>query len=180
MRSRCDGFAYLFLLFALLLLALGALLAVEVDATQVRREREEELRFIGGQFRAALRSYHRGAVVGGRGEYPGELADLLADPRSQVVRRHLRALYRDPITGKAEWGVRREQGRIVCVHSLSEAAPVKEEGFEPDEVGFAKAGRYRDWLFCDPPQRAADLQNGTAPALTPLTPIPTQQPGGLQ
>ncbi|GAA5786691.1 type II secretion system protein [Chitiniphilus shinanonensis] len=175
-RGDQRGFAYLFLLFTLLLFALSALLIVEVDATQLQREREEELLFIGSQFRAALRSYHRGALVGGRGEYPHELEDLLRDPRAQVVRRHLRALYRDPMTGKADWGLLRAEGRIVCVHSLSTRAPIKRAGFDLDDAGFKAASSYRDWLFCGPstpPARSGG--DGAPPAGIDATgPTPVQ------
>ncbi|WP_255989574.1 type II secretion system protein [Chitinolyticbacter albus] len=150
---RQTGFAYLFLLFTLLLFALSALLVVEVDATHSRREREQELLFIGGQFRAALRSYHRGSLVGGQGEYPRELVNLLSDPRSQTLRRHLRKIYRDPIVSKAEWGLLLQNGRIVCIYSLSELKPIKQDGFEPDDASFKHAASYRDWAFCDPADR---------------------------
>jgi type II secretory pathway pseudopilin PulG len=137
------GFAYLGVLY--LVAILGVLLAVAGQAwhTQAMREREEELLFVGDQYRKAIASFHAGG-----GSYPRELADLLKDPRRQDTRRYLRKLYADPITGKQEWGfVKAADGGIAGVHSLAQDKPFKTTGFRLEYAGFEAKEKYSDWQF---------------------------------
>lgn len=147
-RRRCvGGFAYLWVLLAVALLGLGLVAGAEVEATLIRRDKELELLFDGRQFRAALASYYA-AQEGGPHQYPLSLEELLRDPRDGMkARHHLRRVFVDPMTGAAEWGLVRQDGRIVGVYSLSKQAPVKEQGFEGEELGFNGARRYSDWVF---------------------------------
>jgi len=141
MRSR--GFTYLGVLYIVALL--GVLLAVAGEAwhTQAMREREEELLYVGDQYRKAIFRFH---AAGGR--YPRELADLLKDPRRPDTQRYLRKLYPDPVTGKNEWGlVKAADGGIAGVHSLSEAKPFKAAGFRQEYAGFEGKEKYSDWQF---------------------------------
>lgn len=79
---------------------------------------------------------------------PKELIDLTKDPRQPVLRRHLRHVPIDPITGKAEWGiVRTPDGLVEAIHSLSEARPVKIANFEPDFASFEGSQKYSEWEF---------------------------------
>lgn len=144
------GFAYLWLLFTVAFLGLGLVIAAEVNSVAVQRDKEAELLSIGHQFREALRRYNaRQAGPGQR--YPATLDELLQDPRTPGVTRHLRQVFVDPMTGRAEWGLLRVGGRIVGVHSLSEAEPIKQAGFDDDDQLFAQSKRYRDWVFTHPP-----------------------------
>ena len=129
-RHSDRGFAYLWTLLLVAMLALTLVAAADIEATAVRRDREKELLFIGRQFRLAIARYHGVNGQGGKREYPASLDDLLRDDRVSSVRRHLRKLYVDPMTGKTDWGTVRVAGRIVGVHSLSEKRPIKQDGFE--------------------------------------------------
>lgn len=144
------GFSYLWVLLMVALMGVGMTLVAEIYHTTLRREQEKELIFIGRQFREALRRYYEFAPAGAQKVYPMSLDDLLQDSRTLSIHRHLRRIYKDPITGKAEWGVLRVGGRIVGVHSLSDQAPLKKAGFEPSEQMFIKAERYSAWLFSYP------------------------------
>lgn len=143
-RRGCAGFAYLSILFVVALMGGGLSLASEVWHTSVRREKEAELLHVGGEVRKAIERYY----LAGPRQYPRELADLVKDPRQPGTVRHLRRIYRDPITGEANWGlVRAPDGGVAGVHSLSEDAPLKTAGFRLQEQGFEKAVTYADWKF---------------------------------
>jgi hypothetical protein len=88
---------------------------------------------------------------------------LLKDARVPGLRRHLRQVYADPLTGKKEWGlVTDNQGFIVGVHSLSEAQPIQQVGFEPQLAQLEEAKSYRQWVFGlpipAPLRKAADMR----------------------
>jgi type II secretory pathway pseudopilin PulG len=133
----------------MLVAMLGAGLAIAGESYSIaaQRDKEQELLFIGAQYRAALRSYRQAQIRGGLREYPASLEDLLKDNRFPGTRRHLRRLYRDPMTGTTEWGVVRVAGRIIGVHSLSEGTPLKQAGFDIDDAEFEGAETYADWVF---------------------------------
>ena len=182
-----EGFAYLWLLFAVAFMGVGLAVVAEVHAVAQQRDKERELLAIGHQFREALRRYQArsgptaGGPVGGAtgtvpgqgmagvgagvgalpaGQYPASLDELLQDPRTPGVTRHLRQVFVDPMTGKAEWGLVRVGGRVVGVHSLSERRPVKQAGFEDQDMAFAGQARYRDWVFTHPANLMATLPAG--------------------
>lgn len=154
--SRCDprrrclaprGFAFLWTLLLVAFLALGVTIGVEMQATLAQRERERELLSIGRQFRAAIARYHDAPSATGQPEFPATLDDLLLDTRSGAARRHLRKVFVDPMTGRAEWGLVRIGDRIAGVHSLSEREPIKQDGFDADEPGFRGRRKVSEWVF---------------------------------
>lgn len=138
------------LLLALLLIiaAMGAALATagtfwyEVQ----RRAKERELLFVGMQYQLAIRRYYE--TPGTANAYPPTLEALLQDPRTPALRRHLRKPWRDPLTGRAEWGlVMAPQGGIMGVYSLSPEVPVKVAGFPPALAWSEGMKSYADWKF---------------------------------
>jgi len=144
---RSRGLTYLG--FLVLLAVMSGIVAAAIEAwqTRERRQKEVELLFIGSQFRQALARYYK-ASPGGSPRYPRELADLVEDQRHPAVRRHLRRIYADPMTGRTEWGlVRLQDGGIIGVHSLSELEPLKKTGFRPADAGLANKRRYSEWAF---------------------------------
>lgn len=155
------GFSYLWILLLVALMGTGLTAAVEIDATASRREKEKELLAIGRQFRTALARYHEAQQVAGRKEYPADLEDLLKDARFAGVRRHLRKVFVDPITGKAEWGLVRVGGRIVGVHSLSEQRPIKQDRFDAENASFKGKERYAEWVFTYPPDALVHVASET-------------------
>jgi len=57
--------------------------------------------------------------------YPEKLEYLVEDHRYLSVQRHLRRIYRDPITGTTNWGVvRAPDGGVMGVYSMSEQVPI--------------------------------------------------------
>ena len=139
-----TGFTYIGLLLFIAITSIG-LLAVGITwQYQVRAENEQQLLFVGGQFRAALNSYitHSPTQTS-----PLSFNDLLLDSRSPNVRRHLRQIYTDPMTGKSDWGMVTQQGRIVGVYSKSTLKPIKHQGFSVADAKFSNAKTYQDWIF---------------------------------
>lgn len=146
-RSRRQrGFSYIGLL--ILVAVMGVTLAAtgELWQTTRKRDKEEELLFVGNQFRNAIRHYYNqaGAVT----RFPTSLADLLKDPRSPSTRRYLRKIYVDPMTGSTDWGlVKGPSGEIYGVYSRSEEEPMKRANFRVADAAFEGRKRYADWQF---------------------------------
>jgi type II secretory pathway pseudopilin PulG len=101
MRSQ-RGFTYLGVLFAVALLGLGIVAASEVWVTTAKRQRIEQLEWVGQQYVAAIGSYYESSP-GGAKVFPRSLDDLLEDRRVPFVRRHLRQVYANPMSGKLDW-----------------------------------------------------------------------------
>lgn len=145
------GFAYLGVLFAVALLGASLAAAGTLWQLEQRRERERELLFVGHQFRLAIARYYR-ETPGPIKAYPRRLEDLLRDTRYPNTVRHLRRIYRDPVTGDAQWGlVRAADGGISGVYSLSDAMPIKVAKFLVRDRGFEGKTRYSDWRFVHVP-----------------------------
>lgn len=129
------------------------LAAVGTVWSQARqRDREAELLAIGAEFRTAIERYYE-RTPGIAKNYPQSLEDLVKDPRFSGVERHLRRIYRDPMTGAADWQiVEAPTGGIMGVRSRAEGAPLKTGGFAGIDPG-AGATRYSDWRFVYEPPR---------------------------
>lgn len=145
--SGQGGFALIFALMVLVAVSLAAAVAVQRAKLEAQRERETQLLWIGNQFRQSLRSYFSIAPQGGQSQYPLKLEDLVEDGRGLKTLHHLRQLYVDPFTGKADWAVEMDSGRIVGVHSRSTDAPVRHAGLGLGNAGFGVAKTYADWRF---------------------------------
>lgn len=129
-----------------------------------QREKERELLFVGNQFRDAIESYYRHSP--GASAFPKTLDDLVEDKRFPMPQHHLRRIYRDPITGKAEWGLVEAPGGagIMGVRSLSEEAPIKTGNFDARDTAFEGTAKYADWQFVfkppEPPKTQAPAPKG--------------------
>jgi type II secretory pathway pseudopilin PulG len=176
-RHPCGGFTYLGLLMLIAMMGLALTVVSDVWQTAQQRDKEEQLLFAGDQIRRAI-----GRYIASNGSYPLQLEDLLKDPRFPGVRRFLRRLYRDPITGSAEWGLVKLQGDAIGgVYSLSEQEPLKKAEFSLADQSFEGKMKYSEWVFF--PRiglRAGAVTPGT-PAAAQAQQDPTQltqpQPG---
>jgi type II secretory pathway pseudopilin PulG len=99
--ARMRGFGYIGLLILVAMMSVALAGAGEVWHTAQQREKEQELLFAGGQFRRAIAQYYANTPGKAR-HYPLQLEELLKDPRYPGVRRYLRKIYLDPMTGRAE------------------------------------------------------------------------------
>jgi type II secretory pathway pseudopilin PulG len=158
-KSAQSGFTYLFVLMLIALIGMGLVAAGTLWSTEVKREREIELLFIGEQYRQAIRSYYE--RPGQPPRLPQSIDELLEDRRDVEIARHLRRAYRDPFTGKEFVLIRSPDAQgITGVHSPSNGRPLKISGFSAENSAFAEAARYADWQFVF-----------TAPAPAPATPV---------
>ena len=146
--SRSRGFTYLGLIILLAIMALVAAAGLKMGTLLQRAAAEEELLEIGAQFSEALRSY-AAATPQGKPPQPPSLQDLLKDPRFPNPRRHLRKIFVDPITGKAEWGViwLGDKVGVLGVHSLSDARPLKIANFDIRFLNMENREKISDWRF---------------------------------
>jgi type II secretory pathway pseudopilin PulG len=164
-RAPCKaaGFTYLGILIFVAILGIASAATIRVGVLLERRAAEEQLLAIGMEFRNALVSYANATPVG-QPRLPNKLEDLLKDPRYPNVRRHLRKIYDDPLTGKPEWGTVTVSGSpgIAGVYSLSESKPIKIGNFEASFRGFEGKESYREWIF-------GDLQRLVSVSVVPLS-----------
>jgi type II secretory pathway pseudopilin PulG len=173
-RGRQAGFTYLGLIIFVTIIGLVGAATLKIGALLQRAAAEEELLDIGAAFSAALDSY-AAATPHGASPYPPSLKELLKDPRVPGVRRHLRKIFVDPLTGKAEWGVvylGDGTTGVVAVHSLSTAKPLKVANFDSRFAGLDNADTISAWRFKarDPALGQAPGQPLPAASATPTAP----------
>lgn len=143
--------------------------------TVVQREKEAELLFRGQAIKRAIDFYYRTSRAG-FAQFPRTLEELLKDPGSPAVRRYLRKIYPDPVTG-GEWVLIKDgSGRVKGVHSASEEAPLKTANFPEEFKSFEGKKKYSEWVFESKPQA---LPGGGIPGTIPVpppTPLPPPTP----
>lgn len=159
------GFTYIGLLIAVAIMGIMLAAAGTLWSVTSKREKEVELIFIGHQVRGAISRYY----AAGGFRYPPELADLVSDQRSAVPRHFLRQIYRDPMTGQADWQIiRAADGGVMGIASSSKEKAMKRANFEPLEAGFKDLECYCDWQFLYEPRRGRVRGTpGTAPNINP-------------
>ena len=107
------------MLFAVAILGIGLLAVSEVWVTTAARHKRAQFDWVGAQYRQAIGSYYE-ASRGGAKEFPTKLEDLLNDPRYPTARRHLRAMYANPFSGRSDWElVRSGDGRVRGVRGVA-------------------------------------------------------------
>ena len=146
---REAGLSLVELIVTVAILAVLATVAVPVARFRVQREKERELRYDLWQMRDAIDHYKDAADRGGfqvkidSQGYPPDLETLVngVDVQGKKVK-FLRRIPIDPMTGKAEWGLRSVQDdpdtsswgeqNVYDVHSLSDATALN-------------GTKYREW-----------------------------------
>jgi type II secretory pathway pseudopilin PulG len=142
-RAGGRGAVLLVLLVTLGLLAIGQTVVLELWSVARHRERERNLLFAGEQYRRALASYAR-LTPAGASPHPAHLEELLEDRRFPRPVAHLRQLWADPFTGRADWQLVRVGGRIVGVQSRATTAVYRAP---PGWAEGARPAQARDWRF---------------------------------
>jgi type II secretory pathway pseudopilin PulG len=183
---RSGGFTYLSLIILVAIIGLVSASALKLGSVIQRSRAEQELLVIGAAFSDALQSY-ADATPSGMPTQPPSLKSLLRDPRFPGVRRHLRKLFVDPMTGKAEWGVvyLGDKVGVLAVYSLSDAKPVKIGNFPQRFQGMAGKQKISEWRFAStgkPGAPGADVAvpplatPGFAPPSAPSQSLPAPTP----
>lgn len=180
---RARGLVLLALLLAMALSSIVLMAGMDVWSTARQRTLEQELLFVGDQYRLAIQRYYFGAPPGSPRVLPPRFEVLLEDDRYPMPVRHLRRLYPDPITGSADWGVVRFGDRISGVYSLSEKTPIKQAEFAPVYQQFNGKKSYREWVFAVSPTGGQPIVTPPPPgtpvgdvAPSPLPQPPSQNP----
>ena len=148
-KKSQQGLAYLSLLIFIAILGLTASALVQVTSLMNRRSAEDALLTIGSEYANALNSYSQNSPAGADDE-PLSLQELLRDTRNPgAVKRHLRQIFPDPITGSPNWGLVTDPDtkRIQGVFSESETKPVKVGNFSEAFKGFDNKLYLREWVF---------------------------------
>jgi len=183
------GFTYLGLLFAVAFLGLMLAGTGQVWQLVAKREKEEQLLFVGREFARALTSYRAASPPGQAPAGPRRLGDLVEDRRGGFPgRRHLRRIYTDPISGEADWGLIVIGVEIVGIYSRGSGIPLRQAGFRAGEEAFANARRYAQWIFTARNLEAAESspgQGGAGGAASPpvnqiASPVISANPLGNQ
>lgn len=139
--GKPRGFTYVALLFIVAMTSALAAMGTQRWQTLVAREREAEQRYRARQIAVAIGRYH--VAVPGAKQWPRSFDELLEDRRSGVAVRHLRRLYVDPVTRKADWElVTDSSGGIVALRSRS-----NQPAWQVADLGPPAAGA--GWLQSD-------------------------------
>lgn len=142
------GFTYIGLMLLIAVMGVAASATVTVADLARRRAAETELLRVGQQYMKAFLEYEIRTPPGHGNRAPGRLEDLLRDPRQPGVRRYLRELYPDPVTGKPDWQlVPAPGGGIMGVKSASCAPTIRRSFPDGDWMVFNGTTRYCDWNF---------------------------------
>ena len=169
-RPRRDGgFTYLSLIILVAIIGMVTASALKLGSVIQRSRAEQELLVIGAAFSDALQSY-ADATPPGMPTQPPTLNALLKDARFPGVRRHLRKVFVDPMTGKAEWGITYlgDKVGVLAIYSLSDARPVKIGNFPQRFATLAGKQKISEWRF------GATGKSGLAAAAPPPAPPPAQ------
>jgi type II secretory pathway pseudopilin PulG len=133
------GMIYPMLLVSIMVLGIATAGVSQIWSTQVKRDKESELLFRLREYRRAIQQYRTD-----HNRLPKELSDLLMDRSQLQVRRYLRRLYTDPMTGKPDWQLKQQVDRtgttsgILGVNSRSTDKPLR-------QIDGKQADAYRDW-----------------------------------
>lgn len=119
-----GGFTYLVVLLSLALASLALLKTGELWSFSQQRQQEQQLHEAGNTLRAAIKAYYESSP-GTLKQYPPDLTALLQDKRYLSMRRYLRRIPVDPLTGNADWIlINAPQGGIMGVRSNSNKATI--------------------------------------------------------
>lgn len=146
-RGKQLGITYIAVLLFIAIAAVAVAGQGAMWSIDRQRDKEQELLFVGDEFRQAIKSYYEN-TPGPVKRYPGSLEELTFDRRFIPARRHLRRVYQDPMTLSKNWGeMAAADGGIMGMYSRSAVRPLKQVGFSEVNADFAGKSGYRDWVF---------------------------------
>lgn len=153
-KHQSIGFAYVLLLAAIAVMSAIAAHSLQIGTQITRRNAEQALQAVGAEFEQALYSYanatpiHNSPSSNSGAKGPRTFDELLKDNRFVGVKRHLRQLHADPLTGLNEWGVITDKaGFILGIYSLAQGKPIQQTGFANSHTNFEDATSYERWIF---------------------------------
>lgn len=165
-RPKSRGVVLLGLVVALAVASLAALNFTESGVMTRQREREQQLLWVGQQYRQALESYYL-ATPGPAKFLPVRLEDLIRDPRFPQPVRHLRQLYADPLAPDIPWGVVKRGSQIIGIYSQADGTPIRRSDMPRGLESLAQASSYADWRFIFMPRTVVSAASAPAPGPRP-------------
>ena len=166
LMKQQQGYTILLVMASLVIVAILAEMAHVSSQYRVKRDKEAELLFRGQAYLRAIKSYYLAKPE--FQTYPQQLEDLLNDPRFPY-RRHIRKLYKDPLTGDDWRLLRGMNGGIVGVASTADGTPLKQTDFPAPIQAFEGRTSYSDWVFEYRPSIPRPAQPGEGVRATPQT-----------
>ncbi len=151
-NARSGGFTYVMVLAALAIFGIGLAALGETWSSVSRRDRERELLLVGDAYARAIEQYYLRSP-GAERKYPAKLDELVDDRRFVEATRHLRQLYRDPVTRQAFATVQAPDGGIMGVYSKSELEPLRKAAQVLPGGATVAGQRYMDWKFIYVPRK---------------------------
>jgi type II secretory pathway pseudopilin PulG len=124
------GFTYFMLLWWVAISGVVLAALSQQWAFERRREKEAEMVARAKEIVAAIAAYNQ-AMPGGSpsGVGPSQLLELVEDKRGPRTLRHLRRVWTDPLTGRADWGLVRQgdgpNGPLRGVFSRASGQPIR-------------------------------------------------------
>ena len=150
-----KGFTYPAALALIVIVSVSLMVVQKQWSTIVKRDREKELFFRAGQIVQAIGSFYNDSSKDSK-QYPRSLKVLLKDNRSLGLKRHLRKIYKDPMTEDGEWGIIYDgKGGIKGVFSKSKAEPLKKGNFPLIYKSFENKKKYSECKFVYKPEKEA-------------------------
>lgn len=141
-----DGFTLILVMAVVVILGISLGLTGQSWRMIMKREREKELLFRGSQIKEAIESFRKQNVT----TVVNDLSELVRY-RSPSVR-PLRRLYNDPMTGKPDWRLIRDQYGIKGVASSSQEKPVKVSFSNISSLStLTGKKKYSEWEFVQDP-----------------------------
>ena len=148
-----KGFTYPAALLLIIIVAVSLMVVQKQWSTIVKRDQEKELFFRADQIISAIGAYYQNSP-GGSHPYPRKLKDLLRDNRVPGLKRHLRKLFKDPLTKDGDWGLIYDgKGGIKGIFSRGQGEPVKKGGFSKAFKSFENRKKYSEWKFVYEPKK---------------------------
>lgn len=164
-KRRQQGSVFMGMLVTVAVVAVMLMEAGTLWSSVLQRERELELLARGNEIRRAIGLYYQAGST-----FPKSLEDLVLDRRQPTIKRYLRRVYTDPLTGNAEWGVVAGPGEtIMGVFSQAKGRPFKQGNFSVINHSFTGQGSYQGWVFL-----YGSGQSNPAIRTTPMGDQPTQ------
>ncbi|MCP4671076.1 MAG: type II secretion system protein [Desulfobacula sp.] len=147
-----KGFTYPAALLLIIIVSISLMVVQKQWSTVVKREKEIELFFRAEQIIDGIESFYKSSSKDSQ-QYPSSLKVLLKDNRFQGLKRHLRKIYRDPMTKDGQWGIIYDgKGGIKGIFSKSKDEPIKKGNFPEIYKSFEKKTKYLDWKFVYEPK----------------------------
>lgn len=158
-KQRQHGSVFMGMLVTVAVVAVMLMETGTLWSSVLQREHELELLARGNEIRRAIGLYYKAGNA-----FPKSLEELVLDRRQPTVKRYLRRVYTDPLTGTTEWGVVPGPGdTIMGVFSQAKGTPFKQGNFAVINQSFTGQGSYQGWVFL-----YGSVQSNPATRVTPL------------